>query len=328
MILSWDIGIKNLSYCILSLSEKVEQNIPNNSVVLDNKTFIIHHWDVINLVDKLEEVKKSSNQNLISSFSQRKSIICSHPKCKKVSKYCHNDPQKYLNTGYCLSHFKKIDPKESSNYFYIGDKTPKCLYDNCSRNATYILKEHNYKTYCTIHQKQLIKTCPEIETIKMEKKIKATHINLNHLSSVLFRELDKLPFLQNKEITNVLLENQPVLKNPTMKSMQMFLYAYFILRCNIDNNLDYNVNCYSANQKNKLVKLLDKNQQEIINNELKNIKSKYTRNKKESIRIVEFILKKSKNLEYVEWFKQHKKKDDLADSLLMNIHYIIKNTNE
>lgn len=335
MILSWDIGIKNLSYCILSILDEQNNsqndNNSSNQITLNDITFVIHHWDVINLVDALEKYNKLSNSensnresvNLISNFSQRNKINCKFNKCKRVSKYCFNNSH---NEGYCTNHFNKLEDKEKKDYFYIGDKIPKCQYESCKKKSTFILESHHYKSYCTIHQKKLIKTCPKIKTLKMEKKIKATHINLNHLGEILYRELDKYSFLLNNKITNVLLENQPVLKNPTMKSMQMFLYGYFLLRGKIDKQNKFTVNCYSANQKNTLIKYLDDESKFRINDEIKHIKSKYIKNKKESIMITEVLLRGCDNLK--EWFESHKKKDDLADSLLMNIHYLIKNNSK
>ena len=333
MILSWDIGIKNLSYCILSETDSNNQTKKNeetkeNIIKFNNQNYIIHKWDVINLVDALEEQKNKNNNpnsnnentaNIITNFNERHKLMCQTNKCKRVGKYCHNENH---TLGYCLNCFKKEPLK--TNYFFVGHKNPKCVVEGCKRNSTFILNNHHYKSYCTIHQKQLVKKLPQMKTLKMEKKIKATHINLNHLSSILFQELDKLPFLIKSDITTVLLENQPVLKNPTMKSMQMFLYSYFILRSKIDTKNNIKVHCYSANQKNKLVKYLGDEAQFRINDDIKHIKSKYTKNKKEAIMIVENILKDSES-KLTEWYASHKKKDDLSDSLLMNIHYCLKN---
>ena len=329
MILSWDIGIKNLSYCILSIvtKEDLNKNANHKIISLNNKLFQIHHWDVINLVEALENMQSvnneenigNNNSTNIKSFNQRYKLICNHEKCKKVAKYSFNENH---TKGFCSSHFVKLDNNIKKDYFYIGDKLPKCIKEDCKKKATFILETHHYKTYCTIHQKQLIKQCPTIKTLKMNKKVKATHINLNHLGEILYKELDKLEFLLDNKITNILLENQPVLKNPTMKSMQMLLYGYFILRGKVDKNLNIVVNCYSANQKNTLLKYLNDESKFRINDEIKHIKSKYTRNKKESIMISEVLLKDCSQL--IDWFKMHKKKDDLADSLLMNLHYLNK----
>ena len=35
------------------------------------------------------------------------------------------------------------------------------------------------------------------------------------------------------EATDIIIENQPVLKNPTMKSIQMILYSFFISKINV-----------------------------------------------------------------------------------------------
>ena len=157
------------------------------------------------------------------------------------------------------------------------------------------------------------------EFIHINTKIKATHINLSLLGLSLYKELDKIPEIINN-IDIVLLENQPVLINPTMKSVQMLVYAYFIMK-GLKEKKVKEIKCYSANQKNTLISLLEDSQQEYIKDKLKDTKSKYTKNKKESIMITERIIKGNF---FENKFNSSKKKDDLADSLLMTIHYITK----
>ena len=83
-----------------------------------------------------------------------------------------------------------------------------------------------------------------------------------------------------------------------MKSMQMFLYSYFILRGIIDvknidedsviNNNSTNDNkqkiekikCYAARNKLNLLKLISEEVQEEIDLQTKKLKTKYSRNKK------------------------------------------------
>ena len=53
------------------------------------------------------------------------------------------------------------------------------------------------------------------------------------------------------------------------------------------------------------------------------VNSGYQKNKKMAIMMVESILKN--NDKWLAFFKGHPKKDDLADSLLMSLHYFEKN---
>ena len=175
-----------------------------------------------------------------------------------------------------------------------------------------------------------MKSEPSTDCVKVNKKVKATSINLTKLGSSLNKLLDEIPALIN--VKCVLLENQPVLKNPTMKSMQMFLYSYYILRGITDytkNNLSEpieSIKCYSANQKNKVGDFLDDKSQKEIKDALKDVKNKYTKNKKETIMITKKILEtkinsQGANNKWLELFNNSKKKDDLADSFLMTVHY-------
>ena len=75
-----------------------------------------------------------------------------------------------------------------------------------------------------------------------------------------------------------------------------------------------------------MVSLLDEDQQIYIKDVLKQVKSRYTKNKKETIMITERILshKMEPSTKWKDVFNSSKKKDDLADSLLMTLHYLLK----
>jgi hypothetical protein len=131
----------------------------------------------------------------------------------------------------------------------------------------------------------------------------------------------------------ILLENQPVLKNPTMKSMQMFLYSYYLIRhMDIGGLGNKNLQCYTASKKLDLINFLPSVEQIRINNIIAQVKSGYQKNKKMSILMVEYLLKSFKsndksNDKTNDWqlfFNNHNKQDDLADSLLMTLHYFEK----
>ena len=104
-----------------------------------------------------------------------------------------------------------------------------------------------------------------------------------------------------------------------MKSMQIFLYSYYILRGITDyskNNLAEpieSIKCYSANQKNKVGEYLDDAEKKEIKEALKDVKNKYTKNKKETIMITKKILETKINSQggsnkWLELFNSSKKK--------------------
>lgn len=108
-------------------------------------------------------------------------------------------------------------------------------------------------------------------------------------------------------VDEVVLENQPVHMNPKMKSIQMMLFTYFVLR-GVPK-----VACFSA--KNKL-KVYDGPPVECT------LKSKYARTKKLGIAYCKYMIRNNNSL--LEIFEAEKKKDDLADSCLQGLLYLLR----
>ena len=149
---------------------------------------------------------------------------------------------------------------------------------------------------------------------------KCKKISLSDLGNCLKKELDVLvkePYFD--KIDHVVCENQPVLKNPTMKSVQMLVFSYFLFRGN-------DVSFLNASNKLKVCKLeIDPEKLEKINK----LKSKYSRNKKIAILHTELLLNdQNQDLQWKNLFSQSKKKDDLADSYLMSCFYIKKHASK
>ena len=119
------------------------------------------------------------------------------------------------------------------------------------------------------------------------------------------------------ECSKVVIENQPCMKNPIMKSIQIIIYSYFSIRGMTDKKITTEIILMSASNK---LKVYNGPPIEI------NVKSKYTKNKKLAIHHTQYILKDNTlNKEKLDYFNTHKKKDDLADALLQGLYYI-KNT--
>lgn len=101
------------------------------------------------------------------------------------------------------------------------------------------------------------------------------------------------------ESTKILIEKQPD-RNKTMKSVEHFLHAYFIIH-------DKDVQVYDARFK--------------IPDVVGPGRSMYLKRKKASVvRCTEFL--ENYNPELLEWFQKQKKKDDLADTVMQALSYI------
>ena len=154
---------------------------------------------------------------------------------------------------------------------------------------------------------------------------------INSLSEILFLELDNiiglLKELNHDYIDYVLIENQPSNLNGIMKSIQLLIYSYFSLLKHWDKNIDevllVNATLKLQNHDYKpepLVKI-DSNR---TKKEQK--RDKYRNNKNDAIEITKYYIKDNNLLE--KYFMEHKKKDDLADTLLQTVSYIKKTSKE
>ena len=155
----------------------------------------------------------------------------------------------------------------------------------------------------------------EGENQKLKKKKTKKKPTLNELSEKIIGTFDsKNEFL---ECNYVIIENQPCMKNPTMKSIQMIVYSYFYIRGMYNKDYESRVlkDIVLISAGNKL-KVYDGPPIEI------NVKSRYTKNKKLGIEHTKYLLKHHD--EYLSFFDSHKKKDDLADAFLQGAYFIHK----
>jgi hypothetical protein len=161
-------------------------------------------------------------------------------------------------------------------------------------------------------------------------------------------KLHEIPALLDG-IDIVVIENQPSLKNPQMKSIQMILYSYFLILGKTIGNGEQSksyidkIDFCSATNKLKVYDgpeiILEekpkkkKNDQpavitteEVVVVEKKAKKGsaiKYADKKRLAIEHAKYFLLKQE-AHYLDFFNTHKKKDDLADSFLQGVYYCKK----
>ena len=148
---------------------------------------------------------------------------------------------------------------------------------------------------------------------------------LNLISEILFYELDNIigciEELNYDTIDYVIIENQPSNLNGIMKSIQLLIFSYFSLLKHWDKfigqvlliNASLKLQ-YHSYKPEPLIKI-DPNR---TKKEQK--RDKYRNNKNDGIEITKYYIKDNKFLH--DYFTKHKKKDDLADSLLQSIVYM------
>ena len=354
--IGWDIGIKNLAYCSLESNVTIKSN-NINTFVFNNKHYDIISWADISLVSQIEtnmedsgEVSHINTTLKCSALQETKAKskskkenkidieIQPQPKvCGKSAFYCKEELQSdssgnTIYSGLCKTHFKKSGEER------LPELTVKQCWDKeCKTKPLQVLKSHIYKGYCKKHINEMIKTKTHTSNdfLKINRAKTTSKFDINQLGIALFQELDKIE-TTILDPSIILLENQPVLKNPTMKSMQMFLYSYYLIRL-LDKNKnsvraqnvnstsilnDKKIQCYCASKKLDLIKFLPENDQKRIIEYIDTVNSGYQKNKKMAIMMVETVLKE--NTKWLDFFKGHPKKDDLADSLLMTLHYFEK----
>ena len=183
--------------------------------------------------------------------------------------------------------------------------------------------------------------------------------NRNLLFENIPRKLHELP--QLLDVDFVVIENQPSLKNPQMKSIQMILYSYFLILGKVIGNETtksyiYKIDFCSASNKLKIYdgpaivleekkskkknveqvsqipitteQLIDEDENNITTDIVENKPAKkkassvkYADKKRLAIEHAKYFIEKY-SPQYIDFFNKHKKKDDLSDSFLQGLYYI------
>ena len=289
-VLSWDVGIINLAYCLIDFENE------NIWKILD--------WGIINLTD-------------------REKIKCTV--CKKNPTYSQtiNGDIKY----YCKVHAKKVNqtgPSFEELYKEIDEKE---INNNCiclvKKNTCTKKIKNKYKSnfYCNTHAKSEYKKIVNSYKLKKISKKSVGSMTIDVLRIRLIQELEKRNNLLDVE--TVLIENQPTLRNPKMKAISSTIYDYYLIRGIFDKERTKSniklVKYMSPSNKLKLAEEGDT--QKLI--KLKGDQAKtYKLTKSLGIKYCRKMIEKYDN--WKTYFEGIKKKDDLADCFLQGMYYLCK----
>ena len=299
-VCSFDVGIKNLAYCIISFT--------------DGKYEIIK-WDIINLV--------KDDDKFCGELTRK-------------NKLCGNKARFYGKMGggvkyYCKTHCKYHIPFEAGwkekMMVAIGKKDDcKCTYVLpkkgvvCGKRAHFENKSESGGWLCGAHKKLMIKRVEKEYELKKVKRVKCTSKNMAVLGERMYRELDEIK--EMLEVDEALIENQPSMVNPSAKTIASLLFGYFIMRGVIERKNDkkkMNVKWISPSNKLKV----NEDQTMKIMKNIKGASEKYKMTKKLAVEYTRILLKN--DMKWLDHFNTFKKLDDLADAMLQGIYYLHKN---
>jgi hypothetical protein len=191
-ILSIDVGIKNLAFCLFDKS-------------IESPNFKITKWDIINLSDN-KLFPCSYNENNIGCDKQAK--------FKKDGKY------------YCCKHSKKqafLIPTNQQTPNFIGKQKLEKLYeiaDNLSISFETKIKKTNLVQLINEHIKKVY-----LDSIE---DVKSNEMNLYNIGKNIKCKMNEM-FVNETEIDYVIIENQIGPLAVRMKTIQGMILQYFIM---------------------------------------------------------------------------------------------------
>lgn len=198
-ILSIDIGIKNLAFCILNITNY-------ESELFDSKnSYEILKWDIINI-----------------SCIEKNTDTCCEEMCNNTAKYQKN------NKYYCLKHSKKqpfLIPNKELKKSFINKQKIEGLKD--------IAKKHGIFIDGSFKKPQIVETINNyisINCFNTLRECNSTQIDLITIGKILKTKLDIIFDSMFFEI--VIIENQISPIANRMKTIQGMVSQYFIMRNN------------------------------------------------------------------------------------------------
>jgi hypothetical protein len=302
IILSFDVGVIHLAYCLLTQKEfiNVDGTIKVDWDILD--------WNNIDLTNRNEQkCQCGANAKLFNSIKNETNYYCkTHG--KKVEIVVKEFDQ-------C---FKECDNKKESNCKYqIGSGTNIKV---CGKSAKYYQTNNDViDNICTTHAKQKYKSDIKSSQLKPFKLKNSNTLNFDDVKYSLIMELEKRNNLLIADY--VVIENQPSLKNPRMKSIASTLYDYYLIRGIIDktrtNSNITQVKFMSPSNKLKLAD--DGDTKQLIKAKLTDETKSYKLTKSLGIKYCLILTNHLEN--WQKHFNSHKKKDDLADAFLQGAYF-------
>ena len=304
-LLSIDVGIKNLAYCLFDTTINVAQNVKKDNILL---------WGVINLCG----AEPNCGEN-----------------CKKKAKFAMlgNNKAPANAMYFCPTHAKKsayILPTNNLSLKKI--KTMKLV------DLHKVIKEYKIPLAPESTKKEdILKTVQgfmEKQMLQPVSQTSANALDLIQLGIAMRKAFDEEFKDHLATIDCIIIENQISPIANRMKSLQGMLAQYFIMHDKtqiVFVSAANKLKGYSAASANEVANVVEAQSANVEANAVAEAASvdsadtsSYAARKKEGIRITLELLTTNYSADWLAYFKTHKKKDDLADAFLQGKWYINK----
>jgi hypothetical protein len=294
-ILSIDVGMKNLAYCLFECDPLKlyagEIKTPDHMMQLVN----IVAWDTVNLCDS-----DTKSEPVIP-------IPCTQPGCKFAAKFAHSSATainhfctRHANaSGYKMplaisaKSLKKmtLDELKAFSGEYLSSPIP----EKCEKSKMKLLQ----------HLGTALGAEYLVAVSAKPKVVSAASVDLITIGRNMHRRFDAVPHLSSG-IDVVIIENQLSTLATRMKTLQGMLTQYYIMRGVPD------IRFISATNK---LKMFSKEGDD---------KGDYADRKKRSMEITRALIAQHAP-EHIGLYDKHKKKDDLADCFLQGVWWLSGN---
>ena len=300
-LISFDIGIKNMAYCIFEVNQGSQPSIID--------------WNVLNLMEK------ETPKLLCNCLLKPKNKKTQAKTCNKTARFSKND------NYYCDKHAKMdekyIIPTKECSQPSLKKKKVQELSILC--NELLLLdnpKENTYTRPQMLDKLQVYYTEKCFVPIINKKNKSANNTDLISIGKSMKILLNQIPVIN--DITNVIIENQISPIANRMKTIQGMLAQYFIM-----NNTDIEIEFISSANKLRDANITttpveNTNTLREANEEFITQNFIYKKHKIDGVILCSQLLEQNPN--FISWKNvlETKKKDDLADCFLQGMWYIRK----
>ncbi len=229
-LLTIDVGTVNLAYCLASYEIKNDQKILDSVNLID--------WGILDVSYKPLYCKQIKNKRAICNCISKFYTL-------KEGTQDHSNPENLI--GYCKSHAKPIKEFNKKNKIKIHNISDNPIYKNSFNLQMERLLSSLEKFYTNV-----IKTPYDVEK-KSYNTDDVGNINTNTKINNIDIIKDDDFYYKIKYVSNlkIYIENQPVFKNPIMKTISIGIYTFFTLKKVLEPNIISNINFINATVKTK-----------------------------------------------------------------------------